>query len=224
MSLAWAGRQGAEVMRRFSAPWLAVAVCLCAAGVAHAETRTVGTVDKVQAQVVAVQAGQTRELAATAALLFRDRCRSGRGARLQATLADGTQLTMGENATLVVDEFVYDPFQPAALSVRVPKGPFLFVGGHIEEQAGAKVDIHTPIGTLGVRGTTVWGGPIDNGYGVLVLSGEVTVSTRHGTVTLRQGQATMVFGQARPQSARAWTADRTKRAVASISFATPAGR
>jgi len=31
-------------------------------------------------------------------------------ARLQATLKDGTQLTLGENATLVADEFVYDPF------------------------------------------------------------------------------------------------------------------
>ena len=50
------------------------------------------------------------------------------------------------------------------------------------------------IAAIGVRGTTVWGGPIDNGYGVVVLSGEVTVTARRGPVTLKQGQGTMLFG------------------------------
>ncbi len=80
-------------------------------------------------------------------------------------MPDGTQLTLGENATLVVDEFVYDPFKSrGVLSVRVIKGAFLFVGGRIEGQKDAKVQIHTPVAAIGVRGTTVWGGPIDNGY------------------------------------------------------------
>jgi hypothetical protein len=44
---------------------------------------------------------RTRALAANSAVYFRDRCHSGEGARLQATLKDGAQLTLGENATLV---------------------------------------------------------------------------------------------------------------------------
>ena len=79
------------------------------AGIAVAETTTVGAVDKVQAQVEATQAGQTRGLVVKSEIYFRDRCHSREGARLQATLKDGTQLTLGENATLVVDEFIYDP-------------------------------------------------------------------------------------------------------------------
>src|SRR5260370_19569633 len=157
---------------RLSAP---VAVCFFAASVAVAETTTVGTVDKVQAQVNATQAGQTRALAINSDVYFRDRCHSTEGARLQATLKDGTQLALGENATVVVGGFVYDPFMSrGALSVRVIKGAFLFVGGRIEGVTGAKVQIHTPVAAIGVRGTTVWGGPIDNGYGIVVLSGEVT--------------------------------------------------
>jgi hypothetical protein len=51
------------------------------------------------------------------------------GARLQATLKDGTQLTLGENATVVVDELIYDPVMSRrALSLRVVKGAFLYVG------------------------------------------------------------------------------------------------
>jgi hypothetical protein len=208
-------------IRRLSAP---LAVTIFGASVAVADTTTVGTVDKVQAHVEATQAGHTRALAINSEVYFRDRCHSGEGARLQATLKDRTQLTLGENATLVVDEFIYDPSRSRAeLSIRVVKGAFLYVGGLIEGNPSAKVQIQTPIGAIGVRGTTVWGGPIDNGYGVIVLSGEVTVAGRRGTVILKQGQGTMLFGDGKPRRAAPWPAGRLKRAVASVSFRNPLG-
>jgi hypothetical protein len=163
-------------------------------------------------------------LAANSEVYFRDRCRSGEGARLQATLKDGTQLTLGENATLVVDDFVYNPsVSRGELSLRVVKGAFLYVGGLVEGLSGAKVRIQTPVAAIGVRGTTVWGGPIDNGYGVIVLSGEATVTGRRGTVTLKQGQGTMLFGDRNPQRAAGWPSGRMKRALASIAFGKPPG-
>ena len=125
----------------------------------------------------------------------------------------------------MVDEYIYDPFMSrGALSVRVIKGAFLFVGGRIEGLTGAKVQINTPFAAIGVRGTTVWGGPIDNGYGVIVLSGEATVTGRKGTVTLKQGQGTMLIRDGKPQRAAAWPAGRMKRAVASITFGNPPAR
>ena len=145
-----------------------VAVCIFVANVAVAEPMTVGAVDKVQAQVEATQAGQTRALVVKSEVYFRDRCHSREGARLQATLKDGTQLTLDENATLVVDEFIYDPsMSRGALSVSVIRGAFLYVGGRIEGVAGAN---GPP--------SSVWGGPIDKDYGVVVLSGEVTMIGR----------------------------------------------
>ena len=81
----------------------------------------------------------------------------------------------------MLDEFVYDPFRTRGeLSLSVIKGAFLYVGGLVEGVSGARVRIQTPAAAIGVRGTTVWGGPIDNGYGVVVLSGEVTVTARRG--------------------------------------------
>ena len=88
---------------------LLLAAGIFRASIAVGEPITVGGVDKVQAQVEATQAGQTRGLVVKSEVYFRDRCHSREGARLQATLKDGTQLTLGENATLVVDEFIYDP-------------------------------------------------------------------------------------------------------------------
>ena len=77
-----------------------------------------------------------------------------------------------------------------------------------------------PVAVLAIRGTTVWGGPIDGAYGVLALEGMVTVTTAAGAVTLRAGQATMIAapGQA-PGAPGAWDAEKTARAIATISFA-----
>lgn len=200
----------------------ALALCLCLAGTARAEPFAVGEIDRIQAEVDATQAGATRALAADGDLYFRDRCRSGGGARLEATLKDGTKLTMGERATLAIDEFVYDPqASRGRLAVRVAKGAFLYVGGAIEGVPGAQVRIQTKTAAIGVRGTTVWGGPIDNGFGVLALSGEVTVTARGRTVALKKGEGTMIVGAGAPGKAVVWPEAKVQRAVAAVSFAAP---
>jgi hypothetical protein len=198
----------------------AAAVCCLPLHAALAEPVAVGAVDKVQEQVVAVQAGASRDLQPAGPVYFRDRMKTGPGARLEAKLDDGTVLTLGEKGKITVDEFVYKPGeQGGKLAIKVTQGAFLFVGGKIEGPTGGNVTIKTPIGTLGVRGTTVWGGPIDGGFGVLVLKGEVWVKTAHGTVDLKEGKGTMVFGAKGPAKPAPWLDDRTKRAVATISFA-----
>jgi hypothetical protein len=197
-----------------------LAACFVTLHSAAAAPVSVGAVDKVQEQVVATQAGAPRDLQAAGPVYFRDRLKTGAGARLEAKLDDGTVLTLGEKGKMTVDEFVYKPGEQGnKLALNVTKGAFLFVGGKIEGPTGGNVSIKTPVGTLGVRGTTVWGGPIDGGFGVLVLKGEVWVKTPHGMVDLKEGNGTMIFGKKAPAKAAAWPDDRTKRAVATISFA-----
>ena len=162
--------------------FLSAGVAVCLSHAAAAEPVAVGAVDKVQEQVVALQAGSSRDLAAAGPVYFRDKMRTGPGARLEAKLDDGTVLTLGEKGKLTVDEFVYRP------------------------------------GDSGNKLATVWGGPIDGGFGVLVLKGEVWVKTKHGSVDLKEGAGTMIFPANAPEKAAPWSADRTKRAVATISF------
>jgi len=194
---------------------------LLASATAAAEQPTAGQVDRVQGSATASQAQNARSLAAESALLFKDLLQTGAQARLAATLVDGTALTLGEDARLLIDELLYDPSGgQGKLLLNVVAGAFLFVGGKIEEAAGADVAIRTPVGTIGIRGTTVWGGPIDGGYGVLVLDGEVTVSTTGGDVILNAGQATMIFDPARgPFPGYGWAQEKIDRAVETISFA-----
>jgi hypothetical protein len=202
---------------------LAVGVMGLACGTAEAavERAVVGSVDKVQARADAVHEAAIRPLAAQGDVLFDDLLRTGPGARLQATLGDGTALTLGENGEMLVDEFVYAPGQDGnRLALKVVSGAFLFVGGKVEDGAGGAVTIATPVATLGVRGTTVWGGMLDGVYTVLVLDGEVEVSTPRGSVTLQAGEATLIPGRAgAPVPPHPLGEDKTARAVATISFA-----
>ncbi len=196
------------------------AAALIPAASAVAERPAVGAIDKVQLRAEAIYGGDARRLADGAPVIFEDRLQTGKKARLQSTLKDGTKLTLGENASLVVDEFAYDPAREGGkLAFEVVQGAFLFVGGAIEGKTGGNVDITTPIGTLGVRGTTVWGGTIDDGYGILVLDGEVVVSTAGGAVTLKAGEATMIMHPMHgPSAPHAWPQEKIDRAVKTISF------
>ena len=202
-------------MRTLSA---AILSAVLLGGVPAVAAEQVGKVDKVQGQASAWQQSQQRSLTPKGDVLYQDRLRTGASARLQATLNDGSQLTLGENGSLTVDDFVYKPGRRGGtLAIKV-RGAFLFVGGKVEGPSGGNVTIDTPIGTLGVRGTTVWGGRVDGGYGVIVLDGQVEVKTAKGTVILNKGQGTMVWGADGPAKPGAWPDRRVKKAVATITF------
>ncbi|KQP88989.1 hypothetical protein ASF57_23915 [Methylobacterium sp. Leaf117] len=204
--------------------WAGAALAAAGAGPADAAPQgagpqPIGMVTKVDQQAVAQQGGQARDMAPQGPVYFKDVIRTGARSRLEAKLADDTVLTLGEHGKITVDDFVYKPgSQGGQLALSVARGAFLFVGGKIEGPTGGNVAIKTAVGTLGVRGTTVWGGAIDGGYGVLVLDGEVVLKTRKGSVLMRKGQGTMVYGGRAPEAAAPWPEDRTKRAVATITI------
>jgi hypothetical protein len=196
----------------------ALAFVVCATSALAGET-SIGTVRRVQAQVDALRAADILKLSVAAPLEANDVLRSGERARLEAELVDGTKLTLGESAELKLDNFVYDPKNSARnrLIARI-KGAFLFVGGKVEG-AGSEVKIITANAVMGVRGTTFWGGPIDNAYGVLALSGVVTVSTNAGSVTLTEGQGTMITAaDAPPEAPKTWPGAKRDRAIATVNF------
>jgi hypothetical protein len=68
------------------------------------------------------------------------------------------------------------PARVVSFRSELSKRAFPYVRGRIEGVNAAQVHIHTPVGAIGLRGSNVWGGPIDHGYGVIVHSGEVTVT------------------------------------------------
>lgn len=77
-----------------------------------------------------------------------DQLRTGADSRLQIALLDKTKVTLGANAQLTVDKFIYDP-NGGSVTVTTAKGAMRFMSG---SQRSAKT-VNTPSATIGVRGT-----------------------------------------------------------------------
>jgi len=122
--------------------------------------------------------------------------KSAPAAGMQLMLLDETTVTVGENAELAVDEFVYDPAQNTGkLDIRMAKGTFRLVTGGISDLNPAATTIRTPTATIGIRGTIVLievtetgttvalGGPGSN-TDSRERVGAVKVTTAKGTVLI----------------------------------------
>ena len=91
--------------------------------------------------------------------------------RLQIMLLDQTAITRGENASLVIDEFVYDPESAgSALSASVTQGAFRLVTGGVARSNPEGTKVKLPSAVLTIRGTTTEGNCDSTGC-IVVLSG-----------------------------------------------------
>ncbi|HLG45617.1 MAG TPA: FecR domain-containing protein [Reyranella sp.] len=71
--------------------------------------------------------------------------------RAHLVFLDGTSLTVGPNARVVIDKFVYDPnTKTGELALTAGKGVFRLVGGKISKTNA--INVTTPSGTIGIRG------------------------------------------------------------------------
>jgi hypothetical protein len=71
--------------------------------------------------------------------------------RAHLVFLDGSSLTVGPNARLTVDKFVYDPNSKTGdLAITASQGVFRLVGGKISKTNA--ITINTPSGTIGIRG------------------------------------------------------------------------
>ncbi|MBS0537601.1 MAG: FecR domain-containing protein [Proteobacteria bacterium] len=77
--------------------------------------------------------------------------RTGANDRAHLVFLDGTALTVGPNAQLTIDKFVYDPStKTGELAVNASKGVLRLVGGKISKTR--PITITTPSSTIGIRG------------------------------------------------------------------------
>ena len=139
---------------------------------------------------------------------------TGKTGKLQIELKDGTVLKLGQNAKVVLDDFVYtEDDSTLSLALRSVQGAFRFIGGAIDKQAPNATKIETPLATLTIRGTDIFVGPIDGAYGVFVFSGKIDVATEGGQVSLGAGDGTTLTSrQAAPGPVKRWPEDKIKRA------------
>ena len=82
---------------------------------------------------------------------------SGDKSSLQILLIDHSVFTVGANARMTIDKFVYDPNRESSdIAASIVKGAFRFMSGPTLSNAGHNA-ISSPVATIGVRGTIVEG-------------------------------------------------------------------
>jgi hypothetical protein len=82
-----------------------------------------------------------------------DIIQTGADSKAGLTFTDGTAFNISSNARMELNEFVYDPKSASNLTLfSLSKGSFTFVAGNVAKTGQMKID--TPVGTMGIRGTT----------------------------------------------------------------------
>ena len=178
----------------------------------------VGKVERAEGLCYGTVGTETQALALDAPIRFEQTVATEKDARLQLLFLDDTTLTLGENAKVRIDRFVYAP-RTARTSIRFAAvGAFRFVSG--AKGGDSDVAIVTPVATIGVRGTDFWAGPIDGAYGVLLLEGAVDVANGAGSATLDEpGEGVNIAGPgAAPGAVTQWPQDKVSRALSAVAF------
>jgi hypothetical protein len=198
--------------------WFRAFLVILGIGMAAAHgAEPVGSVDRLQGGATANLAGVERVLAAGSPINLAETIATGAGARAAIALNDGTTITLGEKARLVIDAFVYDPAAVTSVHANVA-GAFRYVSGLLAAGASRQASVTTPAATIGVRGTDFWGGPIDGRFGVLLFVGSVSVTVGGETVVLDASGGGANFGGNASVSVTRWPEDKVARALATVAF------
>ena len=188
-------------------------------GIARADD-VIGTVTRLEGQAQALLGGSAVTLVVGTTIFMNEKLTTGSKTRLELTFADGTKVTVGDNASVTVDRFLYKPRGLGNAFDAVVTGPFRFISGKLDKTGGSTSSIKTAFAVVAIRGTNFWGGPIDGHAGVVLFSGSVTVTNASGSVELtKPGQGTNIIGRNTPPSAvTMWAKEKVARALATVTF------
>lgn len=115
-----------------------------------------GKAAAVRNKVVIVGAGtkKARPAVVRERVNLNDEVRTAAASQLQILLLDRTTFTVGANARVAVDRFVYDPARNSrSTGVSVTKGAFRFMSGRAVRNPSGPATVRTPVATIGIRGT-----------------------------------------------------------------------
>ena len=202
-------------------------VCLLCGLPAQAQ-QVAGQVERQKGAASRSAAAGTIDLLQGARVYVGDEIRTGPGARLEIRFDDRSMLTLGENARVTIDRFVYAPDGESSQALAMVQGVFRFATGQIGELMPRDVAFTTPVAVVGIRGTEFLGGELTVGmppgqphYGFQVSEGAIEVTSPAGSVVLDEpGEGTFLplDRVAAPTPVRQWTEEEAAEAEAALSF------
>lgn len=134
---------------------VALALAVAAIGVyAQTPPAAVGYVKTVTGEAWVTTAGQSVRAEPGTAVLMGSQLKTQAQASLGITFKDNTVLSFGPDTVATVDEYLYAPAQgQLQLGASLLKGTLNYVSGVIAKLKPEAVQVKTPTGIIGVRGT-----------------------------------------------------------------------
>ncbi len=166
--------------------------------------------------------GASAQLAVDAPIFESDEILTSAESKVLLLFIDDTELTIGENADVKINDFTYEADEDGKKSAYISflRGAFLFVSGKVGKMAVPDVNLETPYASIGIRGTVVWGGTLDDEYNVFVQEGAVSVRNERGATMVREGEGTtLVDRRTFPTRSKTWEEAKINRAVSTIALA-----
>lgn len=126
--------------------------------------------------------GKSKPLSVGMSLVDGDRVITGRQARVLLRSSDGSDIKLGENATLVLSQLSKPRSDPSLFIafLNITKGAFRFTTSAVAKLRSREVTIRVADATIGIRGTDVWGKDGDDKRVVCLLEGRISVQTKDG--------------------------------------------
>ncbi len=161
----------------------------------------VGDVTRARGNVAGMFQSLPRTLDEGSNVKFLDTILTGDNTRVEIVLIDDSQLSIGDNSELTIDEMIYQPGKQGTGVLTLAKGVFRMVSGKLNKNDGGTMTLKTPIATIGVRGTDFWGHQEKNkltmaliDHGSIEITGAdgvtVVLDTPLQSVVLERGQPT----------------------------------
>ena len=150
-----------------------------------------------------------------------ERLVTGPAGRMQVRFKDGSELSIGAEAELTLDDLIYAPDDAAAnrFEISVVRGAFRYLSGNIAKLNEQQVTLRTPLATIGIRGTHVLAIVDKNFAGCIVLletpgaegkpSAIIVTANGKSVIVDKPGWGTEVTGRnTAPTPPRTWSRDR----------------
>jgi hypothetical protein len=116
--------------------------------------KPIGYVMKTSGEAFVVTDGVARPATVGMPLRVGSSLRTGPAGTLGVTFEDSTLMSFGPNSELKVDEYLYEPAKgELKLNANISRGTLNYISGVIAKLKPEAVEVHTPTGTIGVRGT-----------------------------------------------------------------------
>ena len=175
-----------------------------------------GEVTRLQGIAAASLGDTARQLATGDKVFVGETITTGNASRLRLRLIEGAVITLGDKSSFTLVGYEEASDGPV---IDLMRGVFSAVAAGVDKVRGG-LTVNTPLGTVGVRGTTFWGELDPGSFAVALLEGRgvwIEAAGSRVDLTIIGGGVTVEAGKP-PSEPKPWGKARLDAALRTVAF------